>query len=140
MRGAPRRRGGTFGLRLSFAVHDPDADRPAVYAQWSDNHIVLEDRIPEIASGIRMAACAALRSHRKKAKSLLEAELFRVLDRLKLDSTAADNFASRCDPRTSEALLEMAERHRKAVLVRHFLRSLSKTIANGSIEVAGREI
>ena len=67
---------------------------------------------------------AVARVHREKAKSLLEAELLRVLDGLKrLDGPAAYSFAERCDPRTFEALLKVAERHRKAVLVRHFLRS-----------------
>jgi hypothetical protein len=34
----------------------------------------------------------------------------------------------------------MAERHWKAVLVRHFLRALSKTITDGSVEVAGHSL
>jgi hypothetical protein len=64
-----------------------------------------------------------------------------VLDGLKrLEALADDSFTARSDPRTFDALLEMAEQHRKAVLVRHFLRALSKAITDGTVEVAGCSI
>jgi hypothetical protein len=111
---------------------------PAVYSEWSDDHILLEDRIPEIAAGVVVAARAVARAIREKLKSSLDAELVRVLDGLKrLEAPAVDSFVAHRDPRVFEALLEMAEQHRKAELARRFLRALSKTVADGSAEVAG---
>ena len=121
--------------RLRFVIYDPNMDEPAVHSEWSDDHILLEDRIPEISAGIVVTARAVFRAYREKLKSSLDAELLRVLDGLKrLETLAVDSFAARSDPRTFEALVEMAERHRKAVLVRHFLRALSKTITDGTVE------
>jgi hypothetical protein len=124
--------------RLRFVICDPNVDEPAVHSEWSDDHILIEDRIPEIAAGIVAVARAVARAIREKLKSALDAKLLCVLDGLKrLEALAEDSFIARSDPRTFEALVEMAERHRKAVRVRHFLRALSKTITDGSIEVAG---
>jgi hypothetical protein len=124
--------------RLRFVIYDPKVDEPAVHSEWSDDHILLEDRIPEIAAGIVAVARAVARSYREELKSALDAELLRVLDGLKrLEALAVDSFTARSDPRTFDALLEMAEQHRKAVLARHFLRSLSKSITDGTVEVAG---
>jgi hypothetical protein len=107
----------------------------------SDDHILLEDRIPEIAAGSVVAARAVARADREKLKSLLNAELVRVLDGLKrLEALADDGFAARCDPRTFQALVEMAERHQAAARLRRFLRSLSRSIADGSVIVAGHSL
>ena len=97
----------------------------------------LEDRIPEIAGAILAATRAVARAHRERAKSLLEADLFRLLDRMKeLKETGADGLAARRDPRTFQTLLVIAEQHRTATLVRRFLRSLSSTISEGAVVVA----
>jgi len=127
--------------RLRFVIYDPNMDEPAVHSEWSDDHILLENSIPEISAGIVVTARAVFRAYREKLKSALDAELLRVLDGLKrLETLAVDSFAARSDPRTFEALVEMAERHWKAVLVRHFLRALSKTITDGTVEVAGHSL
>ena len=124
--------------RLRFVIYDPNVDEPAVHAEWSDDHILIEDRIPEIAAGIVAVARAVARSYREELKSALDEKLLCVLDGLKrLEALAVDSFTARSDPRTFDALLEMAEQHRKAVLLRHFLRALSKTITDGTVEVAG---
>ncbi|WP_144061253.1 hypothetical protein [Hyphomicrobium denitrificans] len=127
--------------KLRFVIYDPNVDEPAVHSEWLDDPILLEDRIPEIAAGIVAVARAVARAIREKFKSALDAKLLRVLDGLKrLEALADDSSTARSDPRTFEALVEMAERHWKAVLVRHFLRALSKTITDGTVEIAGHSL
>jgi hypothetical protein len=60
-----------------------------------------------------------------------------ILDALKIAEVleTANGYAARCDPRTFQALADMAEQHRSARLVSLFLRSLSRSMADGSVVV-----
>jgi hypothetical protein len=130
-----------FDAKLKFVVLDPNPSVSVAYAEWSDGDSRLENTIPEITSSILAATRAAARARREQLKPLLEAALLRILDGIKqLEEPAADGFGARCDPRTFQTLLDLAERHCTAALVRRFLRALSKEIADGSVVVADRSL
>ena len=136
----PNARKHTSNLR--FVIVDPTVDDSIPYAEWcEDAGLRLEDRVPEIVQAVVCAARAVAHIHRERARSSLEEELLAVLDRLReLDAPVADGFAARCDPRSIQTLVDMAEQHREAIQVRRFLCRLSKTIADGSVVVADRSI
>jgi len=127
--------------KLRFIILDSINTNSTIYAEWVDGELSLEDRVPEIVAGILAATRAVARAQREHLKSLLDKEHVLILDGLKrLEQLGGDSFAARCDPRTFQALIEMAERHRSASLARRFLRSLSRSIADGSVIVAGHSL
>lgn len=123
--------------KLRFAVASGDPGSSA--SEWLDGDTLLEARVPEIADAIVAATRAFARARREQKKASLEAELFRLLDRMKA-LEELDGVAARSDPRTFQTLLAMAEQHRMATLVRRFLRSVSHTISDGALVVAGHAL
>jgi hypothetical protein len=129
--------------KLKFIILDPvKKEASPIFAEWTDGEICLEDRIPEIVAGILAATRAAARVQRDHFKSLLDKEHLAILDALRrVEKLGGGNgYAARCDPRTFEALAQMAEQHRSATLVRRFLRSLSRSITDGSITIADQSL
>jgi hypothetical protein len=135
----PRTHGGAAALR--FAIVDLSSSKTPASAEWLDGDTPLEDRISDIADGIFVAARAASIDRLEREKSSLTEELFRLLDRMKkLEEPEAANLAHRFDPRTFGILISLAEQHQTAAIVRRFLRSLGKTIADGSTIIADHSL
>ncbi len=80
-----------------------------------------------------------LATHKRKVyiRSLCEAGIATFQKHLlALDDATGNGFAARCDPRTITVLSDMAERHRRATLMRSFLQSLSEAISDRTVLVA----
>jgi hypothetical protein len=129
--------------KLRFILLDPvKKEKSPIFAEWTDGEIRLEDRIPEIVAGILVAARAAARVQQGYFRSALDREHLKILDALRRleELGSGTGYAVRCDPRTVEALARMAEQHRSATLIRRFLRSLSRSIADGSVTIADQSL
>jgi hypothetical protein len=111
------------------------------FRQWSDEENPLDDQVPDIVGGIVVAARSNAREGRQIARTRFQAELEKILAVLKLlEDGPEDLLAADLDPTTFATLVALAERHRSAVLVRRFLRSLAKSCSDQSELVLGRSL
>lgn len=133
----PKARRPDAKLRFVIEAPSPNPDGFVVHAEWLEADERLEQKVPEIVGTILAATRALARAYREKTRASLEAAIRHLLDKLKgLGESKSDGFAARCDPRTFEILVEMAERHRTATALRRFLRLLSKKITDETVVVA----
>jgi hypothetical protein len=110
-----------------------------IIRQFSDELAPLEEQIPEIVAAILIEARSVARARREAAKTALEEQVAQLLVQIEqLAEDSLDDTAVVLDPRAFENLLQMAERHRSAQLVRHFLRAVTRSTHDGSAMVVGR--
>lgn len=123
---------------LHFAIYEQPA---RIIRHWSDELAPLEEQISEIVAAILIEARSVARTHREAAKTALEEQVVQLLAQMKqLAEGSLDGAITVVDPRAFDRLLQMAERHRSARLVRLFLRAVTRSTHDGSAMVAGRTI
>ncbi len=121
---------------LDFPRSDTDAAR-----EWSDDIAPLDEQTAEIVDAVVAAARANGSALRRHARSLLGNELSRVTDRLKaLEEPSRAKLPTKLDARAVELLIETAERHRSALLVRQFLRRLARKATDRSIVIVSSSL